>query len=105
MSSDTKAQEAWSYHGPAKPTPESPEGGDYCIRDSSGNIIAEAFYRSGPSTTHNAQAHARLMSASPALLRGLVSAREMLVLEGYSEDGPTISEIDAALTTAGWVKP
>lgn len=48
------------------------------------------------------EAHAMLVVAAPALLRGLVSAREMLVLEGYSEDGPTITEIDAALTAAGW---
>ena len=35
----------WMAHGPSKPTPDAPEGGDWCIQDGDTNVIAETFYR------------------------------------------------------------
>ena len=55
--------------GPSFPTPDTPEGGDYAIRDAKGQIVAETFARSDYTVTQPAEAYARLFAASPDLLR------------------------------------
>lgn len=68
----------WMAHGPAKPTPDAPEGGDYCIQDGGTNVIGEAFYRvsAGVGGTRNAKANARLMAAAPDMLETLEKINE-----------------------------
>ncbi len=63
----------WMAHGPAKPTADAPEGGDYCIQDGGTNVIAETFYRvsEGAGGTRNARANARLIAAAPDMLDAL----------------------------------
>jgi len=67
----------WMAHGPAKPTSDAPEGGDYCINDGGTNVIAEAFFRvsEGAGGTRNAKANALLMAAAPELLAVLLKLR------------------------------
>jgi hypothetical protein len=59
-----------AINGPSKPTADAPEGGDYAIVVD-GQIIAEVFYRSSPTHTHDACATARLFSAAQDLLDAL----------------------------------
>lgn len=61
----------WTLSAPAKPTPDAPAGGDIAILDASGNIIAECFVWVNEAQTVDAASHARLMRASPDLLREL----------------------------------
>jgi hypothetical protein len=54
--------------GPCRPTPDAPEGGDYAILDGDGQLVAECFYRSSPTHTHDAKGRAALFAAAPDLL-------------------------------------
>lgn len=54
--------------GPSFPTPDTPEGGDYAIRDAKGQIVAETFARSDYTVTQPAKAYAQLFAAAPDLL-------------------------------------
>lgn len=70
----------WMEHGPSRPMPGSPEGGDYCIMDGGTNVIGEAFFRvhEGVGGTRNAAANARLMAAAPDLLSSLKELVEIV---------------------------
>ena len=68
---------------------ETHEGTEYVTTDApSIDMLAQA------------KANARLIAAAPDLLQTLRNAREALLLEGLSEEGPTIAEIDAAIERA-----
>lgn len=76
----------WMAHGPSKPTPDAPEGGDWCIQDGGTNVIAETFYRvsEGAGGTRPAGANARLIAAAPEMLQALQMARDMIAAERQS---------------------
>lgn len=69
----------WMEHGPAKPTLDAPEGGDYCIQDGGTNVIAEVFYRvsEGVGGTRPARATAAyIAAASPDTIAALLAERD-----------------------------
>lgn len=80
----------WDFCGPAKPTADAPEGGDYAIQDGGTDIIAEVFYRTGPENTHNALANARLIAAAPDMLQAL--RRAVLALAFAAETSPAMRD-------------
>jgi len=63
----------WSITGPSAPEPDTPEGGDYAIRDEAGKIIAEVYRRVdyGDAGLRDARGNARLIAAAPDLLESL----------------------------------
>lgn len=63
----------FTVKGPSRPTSDTPEGGDYAIFDSDGEIIAECFRRVNPhaSGIRPARANAKLFAAAPDLLETL----------------------------------
>jgi hypothetical protein len=93
----------WMEHGPANPTADAPEGGDYCIQDGGTNVIAECFFRvsEGVGGTRNAEANAKLMAAAP----DLADFAEWILEAYHSSDPPewkTIArEARAVLGAAG----
>jgi len=96
----------WRTHGPSKPQPDAPEGGDFAIICGS-DIIAETFYRSGYETTHNARANAEfiaaLRNAAPELIamaRRYQWLREHTVATGLSQWVHPHQFLDAAIDAA-----
>lgn len=81
--------EPWRFYGPAKPTPDAPEGGDYCIRDADGNVIGEFFFRSSEGTTHDAHGNARLAASAPEMRneRDALRAAAMEMYDALMPDG------------------
>lgn len=79
--------EPWTVHGPARPTPDAPEGGDYCIKDSGGYVIAETFYRvsAGADGTRDARANIHLFAASPAMLELLKHIAEVVPVREFRD--------------------
>lgn len=73
----------WMAHGPAKPSLDAPEGGDWCIQDGGTNVIAETFYRvhEGVGGTRPAEANARLFAAAPDLLAACKNARDIIATD------------------------
>lgn len=84
----------WMAYGPALPTTDSPEGGDYCVMDGGTNVIAEAFYRvsEGVGGTHNAEANARLIAAAPLMLEALQD-----VLREFVDPNQGLDQFDSAI--------
>lgn len=56
----------WAIKGPSLPSADTPEGGDFAIV-AGGQIIGEAFRRTGSSVTQPAHYNARLMATAPML--------------------------------------
>lgn len=90
----------WRTHGPSKPQPDAPEGGDFAIICGS-DIIAETFYRSGYETTHNARANAEfiaaLRNAAPELI-AMARRYQWLRNEAWytSRAAPAVCMVDGA---------
>lgn len=64
----------YTIHGPSKPCvhPISRDpGGDYAIRSSSGQIIAEVFNQTSEVNFESASCNANLMAAAPELLEAV----------------------------------
>lgn len=76
-----------TIQGPSQPSSDTPEGGDYAIRDTTGKIIAETFARVdyGSAGLRPALDNARLFAAAPDLLEALILLREEMRLSGNAE--------------------
>jgi hypothetical protein len=92
----------WRVKGPSKPNgPESSR--DFAIVDDSGRIVAETFgivSRIGPKfVTSPAEAHARLMAASPKLLSACEFAFKAL-MDGEMDESEIVGVLEEAIEEA-----
>lgn len=69
----------WTAKGPSKPVPDAPEGGDWAILDSKGEIIGEAFRHvsQGENGLRPAEQNARLMAAAYSMREALRLAKRL----------------------------
>lgn len=70
-------------------------GGRYKVA----NVLTPTYMGATPGDANETRANARLIAAAPTLLAALITARDLLAIEGHSV-GASMTEINAAIDQA-----